>query len=339
MMWLFFWCGCTSETTRPPLNSQSDTNTTEEDTAQEIVSEQPDDTGLVCVAGTVPIPTENPQYCIMECEANILDHQAISMVGEYPASNVSFYVAKEVCRNTWVAEAETFMRLATFEEWLDAGDGVYGEGGSIYPWGDSIHNGACVLSDGNTSWDEWQVCGSLPSCQSRFGVWDQIGNLWEWVDTGNTVDIDHWFAAREADGINVDIQDGLLSLSEGNLASFIPFVVGLSFPEFTYEDGIVHVLVDQPFREDLPGEGYLMPTTIQGIATSEDMLPIRLRWNEVRLRAVIEVIQARDGEPIPAKVGGAYYSGSDVRLKTIFWGHVPSFDGSIGFRCVYDRED
>ena len=58
-----------------------------------------------------------------------------------------------------------------------------------------------------------------------------------------------------------------------------------------------------------------------------------------RMRAAIEVVQERNGEPIGAKVGGSYYSGDQARLDTIFWGHVPSFDGTIGFRCVYDWDN
>ena len=44
----------------------------------------------------------------------------------------------------------------------------------------------------------------------------------------------------------------------------------------------------------------------------------------------------RLGERVGAKVGGSYYSGGDSTLKSIWVGHIPTFDGSIGFRCEAD---
>ena len=113
----------------------------------------------------------------------------------------------------------------------------------------------------------------------------------------------------------------------------------VSFDRFIQAEGILYVVAREPFRADLPGDGYLMPSIIQGNATSEDMLPIQLLWNDERTQATMVVVEERNGEPIGGKVGGSYYSGEQVRLDTIFWGHVPSFDGTIGFRCVYDWEE
>ena len=109
--------------------------------------------------------------------------------------------------------------------------------------------------------------------------------------------------------------------------------MGLSNFSLSVDDGIV-ISLQEPFRVDLPGVGYLRTATDQ--PSSIDFLPIYLVWDDTRTRAVIKVSRSRDFEPIPAKVGGAFYSGEDSRLDSIFWGHVPTFDGSIGFRCAYD---
>ena len=43
--------------------------------------------------------------------------------------------------------------------------------------------------------------------------------------------------------------------------------------------------------------------------------------------------QERNNELVGAKVGGSFYSGSDTKLDSFWVGHVPTFNGSIGFRC------
>ncbi|MEC7988235.1 MAG: SUMF1/EgtB/PvdO family nonheme iron enzyme [Myxococcota bacterium] len=337
MGYLWLWAACsTSQELLPPGSQQSPEE--EKDEVEDSEDGEEQDVGRSCSMGTVPVPIDDPQFCIMQCESAFFEEQALSEVGVLPASNVSFYRAQTLCENTWVEQAGAFMRLPTFAEWKDAGDGTYGEGGFAYPWGDSLPNGECVLPGEGLNWDGVQPCASLSSCQSPFGVWDQIGNLWEWVDSGNRVDIERWFAAREEEGLSLLVEDGLLKLEEGALDDFVPFTVGLSFEYFSQEEGRLYAVTAEPFRSDLPGEGYLMPSLISGMASATEMLPIRLVWDDDRTRAQIEVVQERDEEPIAAKVGGAYYAGEQVRLDTIFWGHVPHFDGTIGFRCIYDWE-
>ena len=337
MMVLFFWISCGGETLLPASGPRQDEESVSVDDSALDGEEEVLESSFSCMSGMVPVPEIEAQYCIMQCEAAFYEEQALSIQGVFPASNISFYRAKELCQNTPVS-AGGYMRLPSYFEWLDAADGVYGEGGGGYPWGDSLHSGECVLPSSEVEWSAFQACGSLETCVSPYGVWDQLGNLWEWVDSGNNINVSQWFDARASEGRSLVIEDGFLKVLEGDLSSFIPFAVGFDFAGFERENGLVIAKSVQPFREDLPGEGYLMPHQIDGMASAEELLPIRLDWDEERVRAKIEVVLERDGEPIAAKVGGAFYSGAEVRLDTIFWGHIPDFDGTIGFRCVYDVE-
>ena len=228
MILLWFCLACAPAPSPFPANSQQSTTTVDEDSAIETTLDSAEEVPeRFCSAGTVPVPDGFPQFCIMSCEAAFFEEQAISEVGVYPATNISFYRAQELCENTTVQGLGASMRLPTVAEWLDAGDGIYGEGGSVYPWGNSFHNGECVLPTDDNVWSSAQVCGSLSSCQSPFGVWDQIGNLWEWVDSEQRVDIERWFAAREAEGLILSRSNGVLQLDAGTLSSFLPFAVGL----------------------------------------------------------------------------------------------------------------
>ena len=306
---------------------------------QDITAEpsDPEDTNteeitVHCMDGFAPIPTENPVYCIMMCEASIADAGVISKVGELPSSNISYYDAQEYCSS--IAH-DPPMRLPTIEEWIDAGDGVLGDGGTHYPWGDDFHAGECILPYGEITWESHQTCGYLDTCSSTFAVYDQIGNLWEWAESGIHADINAWMLHQEEQEQVFSMSDNILHIDGENLHGVHPFVIGLS--QFTIDivDGAIWVRVTEPFRDDLPGVGYLKSNDL-GSPSFRDFLPISLAWDEQRKNARIVVESYRDGEPIPAKVGGSFYSGADSRLDTVFWGHVPEFDGSIGFRCLYN---
>jgi len=302
---------------------------------EEAIEEPIEDT--VCPAGMVAIPTNNPQYCIMQCEAAVEEGALISQLGTIPKSNTSFYQAQEFCSQEMVGDRA--MRMPLYHEWLDAADGTLGNGGYVYPWGNSEHQGECILPSQDVEWETFLECGHLDSCVSPFRVFDQLGNLWEWVDSGHVVDIAQWLSARESEGISFTIDNGALNLVDGSLEeALIVFLVGLPSSTFSVEDGNLYLNLDTPFRDDLPEHGYMMPTIISGIATANDMLPVRLVFEPGRSKARIFVEDNRDGEPIAGKVGGAFYSGANVQLSNIFWGHVPAFNGSVGFRCVIDLD-
>lgn len=326
--------GCAS--TKENGFSVPSTQITEQEEEETSVSEETGvldiDTQFSCPDGFAGVPTENPAFCIMICEASITDGGVVSERGMLPSSNVSFYDAQEYCRTMDIEGVS--LRLSTMEEWIDAGDGVWGYGGTDYPWGDDFHSGECVLPLNGVPWEDFQVCGFLDTCISDFGVYDQIGNLWEWVDAQMYVDITAWFANQEIQNRSFFVHNGFLHTQSAQVMGIYPFAVGLSASILDIVDGEIWVRISEPFREDLPGVGYLRSGG--EIPTAFDFLPISLLWDVERRNARIVVDMTRDREPIPAKVGGAYYSGADARLDTIFWGHVPSFDGSIGFRCVYE---
>lgn len=105
--------------------------------------------------------------------------------GANPTEHLTWYQAYAVCANDGG-------RLCTWEEWRDACDGSSGDGGVTFPWGEEPHPvERCVVAeaDGGTRWTGTQPAGSLPDCAGPNRVFDQMGNLWEWVDLGR-VDAD-----------------------------------------------------------------------------------------------------------------------------------------------------
>ena len=69
--------------------------------------------------------------------------QASSIRGQTPAVNVSLIDAMTACESTQI-DGEN-LRLATVQEWQDAGDGVLGAGGTPYPWGSIKDDSRCVV--------------------------------------------------------------------------------------------------------------------------------------------------------------------------------------------------
>jgi len=96
--------------------------------------------------------------------------QEISGVGNHPVRGVAWEQAVEYC--SWVNK-----RLPTEAEWEAAGRGS-GPNPQMYPWGDDPTAGGEVknLPDQDT----YEV-GSLSFNQSPNGVYDMVGNIWEWV--------------------------------------------------------------------------------------------------------------------------------------------------------------
>jgi formylglycine-generating enzyme required for sulfatase activity len=69
-------------------------------------------------------------------------------------------------------------RLCDIDEWIDACDGVVGDGGSKYTFGNTASSTTC-----NVTSTQAAPTGSFPKCKSKLGTYDQSGNVWEW--TGN----------------------------------------------------------------------------------------------------------------------------------------------------------
>ena len=294
----------------------------------ETKSPQPHPEAL-CSSGTVPVQSPDNLFCIMAYEASLMENVAQSVAGVVPANNVSLNNAQHYCEAAG-------MRLVTYEEWRFAGS--FTDAGTKYPWGDSAHSGQCILPYDGINWSTVQPAGSFEDCVSRFGVFDQLGNIWEWVDVNRQVDIDLWLRNRQDEGVQISLQDDALVLQDGTLDDYITFSVGFAFDGFlTDENDQLHVQSNQVIPDNLPLEGYIQPRMIQGIVEPGEMLPVQLEINtQDPTTAKVVVITERNGESIGAKVGGAYYTGADASLLNLFYGHVPTFDGTIGFRCAYD---
>ncbi len=76
--------------------------------------------------------------------------------------------------------------LCTSRQWEDACDGVSGAGGRTYPTkGDKAGPGVCAIGD-RSSFEKVPLAksGAFPACRTSEGVYDLMGNLWEWADPG-----------------------------------------------------------------------------------------------------------------------------------------------------------
>jgi len=287
-----------------------------------------------CPEGLVPIPKGEPQYCIMRYEASVQNEKAYSQMGSVPTSLFSYSDAIEICKETPVRTKSGVkvgtMHLATLQEWRDAGDGIIGEGGTKYPWGKSPDVFRCVLQ-GPAGLKKQQPAGSKPSCCSVFDVCDQLGNLWEWVDSGLHIDISKWLAARKAEGYPLSLVDNKIVFTQGNWKNYILQSSDFQGGELVADvNGFLSVRLSKTI--DRPVGGYLRPKNVL-MVNERHLLPVSLDFSNQQTESVVRVNEERDLESISIKSGGSFYSGADADLRSVFFGHSPDFNGSIGFRC------
>ncbi len=111
---------------------------------------------------------------------------AAESLPEHPVVQVSYEDATSYA--SWVGK-----RLPTEVEWEYAARG--GREGAVYAWGDEAHpDGALMantwqgdfpyLNTGANGWVGTSPVGSFPS--NGFGLYDMIGNVWEWTSTPYT---------------------------------------------------------------------------------------------------------------------------------------------------------
>lgn len=250
------------------------------------------------------------------------------VAGEVPAFEVSYSQAELICANTPVLDAQGEevgrKRLPTAEEWIDAADGVVGEGGSRYPYGDAWDASACPCPEGSGTYDGPNQAGAWPDCVSAFGVYDQSGNLWEWVDAGDRVDHAGWWAAGEALGLSD--AEGLVA-SGGDLAGVELHVNGVDGSTLAVVEGLLWV--------DFEGSSVGFGDEVGGYLSLE---VDATWWMAVTVEETghLRVRDAWDGLPVAHKRGGAWYVGPCDLDPAIV--NIESHDylADIGFRCVAD---
>jgi len=277
---------------------------------------------------------------------------AASLADLTPTILIRFETAAQVCTNTPVFDGDGqlagFKRMPTRDEWEDAADGVLGSGGSIFPYGDQLDASRCATLDGQGQqvYDDLQPTGSLPGCVSAFGVYDQCGNAWEWADTGIDIDIAGWWPFAEAYGIPVVVDDlDLLILEDPTTVHLLTHTVIEAQPPALEVDaqGYLFVPADSVADTGACGHtGYLkVNVDDSSYRRDENFLPVELRpYNGLdgSLQYRLLLRREEDGDRVPDKRGGAYYNDPEYTCQSFgsHPEHVPSFEGTITFRCVAD---
>jgi hypothetical protein len=272
----------------------------------------------------------------------------VSRPGVQPGTHLSYDQAVAACANTRVFSRDGTVvghkRLVSSSEWIDAGDGVVGNGGSPYVYGDTFDETLCatLTATGQQVYSGTQPTGSFPRCVSVFGVYDQSGNAWEWADSHITLDIDAWFQLAADTGLELSVDaDGDVVSETVDAASMLTVeIVGVQ-PPTVYEDadGVLYITAAQ-VNPQVPPKGYLK-MRVDGLSYDDpdNFLPIELRVSEIdasiyRLYLLVD----EDGAPVPDKRGGAYYTGSprDYSNDSTHLVHFHDFEGTISARCVCD---
>ncbi|MBU1628227.1 formylglycine-generating enzyme family protein [bacterium] len=110
----------------------------------------------------------------IECPDNMVNIDNICMdiyeypndVGYYPLVNKTWFQAQADC-------GRRGKRLCTSSEWVKACSGV---DNYRYPYGNSYESGMC-----RTESKKVAMVATHMSCKSYYGVYDMVGNVWEWT--------------------------------------------------------------------------------------------------------------------------------------------------------------
>jgi formylglycine-generating enzyme required for sulfatase activity len=148
--------------------------------------------------------------CVDAYEATVEDGVAVSRADAVPTIYITWEEARAACR-------EAGKHLCTTTEWQAA----CAWGGGLYPWGDSpAPDDVCAIPDetGATRYDGLQPTGSLPECRNPNGVFDQVGNAWEWVDhDGGSYKVGGaWYAGQ---GNGVCAAEPVVHTTDGTIAA------------------------------------------------------------------------------------------------------------------------
>lgn len=343
--------GCTpgAKTSPTPADSSTDTDTASPSPSD---SASPDDTAQParCPDDMAPVPSDDPIYCIDRWETALSEDRTsfVSQPGQRPHVNISFDESRELCANTpMVIDGEVvgWRRLATLTEWGDAYDGVVGAGGSTYATGEEWPDDICALptESGEQTYDDLQPTGSLPECVSVFGVYDQVGNSWEWADPEVNISVSGFLEKVGEAGVVLEVDaDGQMTTTAAALDGLKLEIPGLRGTLAVNDEGVV-IVANAIYEAALPFDytGYIGVDEAAGGSRSM-LLPVVVEqppeeFAEVEA-AAITTRWSEDGAPITAKVGCAYYSGgpNGCSAQTWFSGHPHDFRGTISARCAGD---
>lgn len=301
-----------------------------------------DDTALeptACPEGMVPVPAAHPLYCIDAYEVSVVNGVATALAGVLPTNDITFDDAVAACAATPVVNGAGavvgYRHLATSSEWQDAADGVVGEGGTAFPYGDTWQDGVCATldADGSQPVTQTQLTGAFPGCVSAFGTYDQVGNLHEWMDPGFVVDAALAEARFATLAVPITVgADGGIYVGAGDPSALVLQVTTAVPGNVKARDGRLYVAPDEVNWQG-EAEGYL---TVRRDLPSAGWYPVQLAPMDDGSGYWINDMPANDGAPIPDKRGCSYYagvdSGCDVGKGSYF--HTHDFWGSVGFRCA-----
>lgn len=289
--------------------------------------------------------------CVDRWEARIVTRDGASTrvvasePGVAPSIGVSFDEARALCAATPLVDPEHGVygrkHLVTSSEWEDAADGQVGTGGLAWPYGDTFDPSACATVDArdNKVLTSAELTGARPRCVSAFGVFDQSGNVWEWADPQQDLDIDGWLAAAAQAGVPITsgADDTLVVPPGAPLTHLRLDVTGIQPPLFRRGEAGVLEVDPGSFQSRGRGQGgvwrgYLLLEHGSDAA----LLPVVVRRLESDGPGQLFLARDQDNQPVADKRGGSWYSGRQgaAGTRTPYLGHMHDFEGSIGFRCA-----
>ena len=172
---------------------------------------------------------------------------------------------------------------------------------------------------------------------SEFGVYDQIGNAWEWVDLKQTASRETWTSLLHEHGFVVSVSDQRIEMEPRLLSRLRLQTICVDMKRMSLEAGVLTVQLNQDISVAVKVE-------VKGICGSTLLIHVirELSYPTGKFVPDSKILgknivwdQERDGEAVGAKVGGSFYSGAQMTLQDFWIGHIPSFNGSIGFRCSF----